>query len=69
VDQATSSQELQRTRSRIGLTADRYKIPHEVVFGVEPQAPAPAVLGGGQPAPEPATWIEVAPGIRKKVKK
>lgn len=69
VDQATSSQELQRTRSRIGLTADRYKIPHEVIFGVEPQAPAPAVLGGGQPAPEPATWIEVAPGIRKKVKK
>lgn len=70
VQQATTNQSLQMIRGRIAATADRYRIPHEVVFGVEPQAPPAAVLGdGAAPAPEPETWIEVAPGIRKKVKK
>lgn len=70
VQQATTNQSLQMIRGRIGTTADRYRIPHDVIFGVEPQAPPAAVLGdGAAPAPEPETWIEVAPGIRKKVKK
>lgn len=71
VQNATADSNVATIRGRIAATADRYKIPHDVVFGVEPPAqPAPVVLGqtpGEQPAPE--TWIEVAPGIRKKVRK
>lgn len=69
VQQATSNQALQTVRGRIAATADRYRIPHDVIFGVEPAPAAFAHPGGPQQASVAETWIEVAPGIRKKVKK
>lgn len=69
VENATNSANVNTIRGRVAATADRYGIPHDVIFGVEqPAGPPPAMVApGAQPTLE--TWIEVAPGVRKKVRK
>lgn len=54
VNNATSGPSLKMIRDRIGLTADRYKIPHEVIFGSE----APAAIVPPPSAP-PATGSQI----------